>query len=453
MSRWYPLVIVTAVALCSIAVIDRVSAQDEHELLKKADVIAQRVVKLRGLQQKRPIARGVMQKDEIRQRLLKRIDEEYTADELAAEELALKRLGLLPEDTNYKKLVIELLTDQIAGFYDPAEQRLYIAGWQRGSLAAMDEMLMAHEIDHALQDQHFDLRTFMKPGSDNADAAVARQALVEGDGTALMVEYMFRDVKTSPWKDDTIVKMMKSQAYRNAGEDLDKAPMVLREGLLFPYLRGLTFVAHFRQKHPWSYIDSIFRKPPLSTEQILHPDKYVSYEEPDTVEAQSIAALAGYRAVFENITGEFGLSVLLRQHSGRQGRKGDKKRARAIQAKAEQATAGWGGDRMVVYTPAGKEYQVANSIAVSYSVWDETADAIEFFEMLSDSMASFSGGKSVARRTTAGEVTYVEYKGDHQRRFVAQRKGDAVLLVVGAPANQTKDIVTQVWAGWKVRRR
>ncbi len=424
------------------------SAEDQKALLKKADAIAQKVAKLRGLRQRRPIKRGIMQKDAIRARLLERVDQEYSADELAAEELALKRLGLLPADADYKKLVIDLLTEQIAGFYDPVERRLYIAGWQQTGMESLDDILMAHEIDHALQDQHFGLRKFMKPNKQNSDATVARQALVEGDGTALMLEFMMNKMNMEmPWADDKTTNMMSAQiSTAMAGAGMNKIPLVLREGLVFPYMRGLSFVAHFRKHHPWKRIDSIYKKPPLSTEHILHPDKYTAYERPDEVTARPIAALDGYRLVFDNVNGELGLAILLRQHAGRRMKaRGD---IYAPKEKAERAVAGWGGDRIAVYTSPDHDGKLPGTVAISYSVWDAEVDAIEFFEMLSDSMPSLSGGKA----KKDGEL-HVEYVADDKRTVIAQRKGDSVVLVIGAETDKATAIVEQVWKSWRVRRR
>lgn len=437
--------------------VTRVSAEDQSQnpLLQKADVIAQRVAKIRGLPQKRPIERGVMSRDQIRKRLLQRIDEEYSPEELAGEELALKRMGLLPPDTDYKKLVIDVLSDQIAGFYDPAERRLYIAGWTTSGASSMDEMLMAHEIDHALQDQHFDLRTFMKPGKKNSDEAVARQSLVEGDGTALMIEYMMRDLGVSPWDDDQVVKMMETQAQASMGDMLDKAPLVLRKGLMFPYVRGLAFVAHYRRNHEWSRIDEIFRKPPLSTEHILHPAKYESYERPHQITARSVPALRGYREIFSNINGELGFDILLRQHVAN----GDKNKV--VGEKIALAAAGWGGDRVVIYAPQRHDGEVPGTIGISYSVWDQAADAIEFFDMIGDAMPSLSQGKKVSRKPGAkaagtsddAEAHDLEYVDSTGHAFIAQRRGDVVVLVLGAPADKARPILSEVWKRWKIRRR
>src|SRR5262245_16802136 len=189
-------------------------ADAQKDLLAKADAIAVKVSAARGLKVKRKIERGVMGKDQIRTRILARVDQEYSPAELAAEELAMKRMGMLPADADYKKIVIDLLTDQIAGFYDPWERRLYIANWNTTGIEMMDDAVMAHEIDHALQDQHFNLRTFMTAEAKNADATSARQALVEGDGMALMLEYVIggaanKDAAAQLWSNSLAVDQMK----------------------------------------------------------------------------------------------------------------------------------------------------------------------------------------------------------------------------------------------------
>lgn len=432
---------------------------DRHQaLLAKADAIAAEVAQIRGLAQKRPIKRGVMQKHEIEKRLLERIDDEYSPEELAAEELAMKRMGLIPRDLDYKQLVIDLLTDQIAGFYDPIERHLYIAGWQQSGFgAAGDDMVLAHEILHALQDQHFDLRAFMKPDKHNGDASVARQALVEGDGTALMLEHMLSRMSLPlPWHQPDLIDMMGPQmSAAMAGGELAKAPLVLRESLVFPYLGGLAFIAHFRKNHPWRRIDAIYRKPPLSTEHILHPEAYERYERPVRIKVASLPVLRGHDVTYRDVLGEMGLTLFLRQHiiegGARAGaRKGldDDTRA-ALRQKSEQAAAGWGGDRLAVYTSPGHDGGVRGAIAVLYTTWDETADALEFFDALSDAMPSLAGG-GTAVRAEGDQMAYRDSAGD---MYLAERKRDAVVVVVGASQAQAPAVLQQVWKRWRVQRR
>lgn len=429
-----------------------VAGDDVDELLQRADDIAREVAKLRGLKRKKPIERGVMSKDEIRERLVKRVDQEYTPEELDAEELALKRLGMLPANADYKQLVIDLFTEEIAGFYDPRDKKLYIARAQVGK-TKLNELLMAHEIDHALQDQHFALHKFLKPNKRESDAAVARQALIEGDGTALMFEFMMQKMgMDKPWADTRttdamIAKMATSKKSAAAG----RIPLVLSEGMLFPYMAGLGFVAHFRKHHPWKRIDAMYKKPPLSTEHILHPETYERYERPDTVTVNPIPSLSDHQLVYESVNGEFGLSLLLRQHAGvRMQTRGD---VHAPREKAERATAGWGGDRIAVFTPPDHRGGLPGTVAVMYTLWDGEADAIEFFEMLSDAMGSLSAqGDQPGTEIAASEVR-VEYRGPSGDGFVATRKGDAVVAVLGADKDRAQTVLDEVWSKWRVRRR
>ncbi|WP_428264757.1 hypothetical protein [Haliangium sp.] len=428
-------------------------SERHQKLFDQADEIVAKVVTLRGLAQKRPIPRGVMQKHEIEQRLRERIDGEYSPEELAAEAMGLERLGLIPPGIDFKSLVVDLLTDQIAGFYDPIVGQLYIAGWQDEMLGAGgDAMLMAHELDHALQDQHFDLRAFLTPNRHNGDAGAARQALVEGDGTALMLEYQMSLLGLPPpWQRGSgILDAMGPQmAAAMATGKIAQAPLVLRESLVFPYLDGLRFVAYFRKTHDWDRIDAIFRKPPLSTEHILHPERYLRYERPDVVRAVPLPALAGHERVYHNVSGELGLAVLLRQHlleprTG--GSRPDPAAVKALRAKIDLAAAGWGGDRLVVYAPkAGGDGGV---VAISYSVWDHPADAMEFFDALTDAMPSLARGPAVAVADT--RLHYRDPTGAH---VVAERHGDAVVLVVGADEAQVTPLMAQIWRRWRVQRR
>ncbi len=422
-------------ALVGVSLGDETKGKKPPSALQKTDEIAKKVADLRGLSIRHAIKRGLMSKAEIRQRILERMDQEYAPDDLLAEGLAMKRMGMLPADADYKQLVIDLLTDEIAGFYDPWERELYIAGWQQNS-GGMADGIMAHEIDHALQDQHFDLRDFMKAQKNNGDATSARQALVEGDGMALMVEYMMPSV--SPWSDPRVVDMMTENVSASSGSPaMAKAPMILREALVFPYTGGLRFVAYFRQHQPWSRIDQIYKKPPLATEQILHPAKYETYERPDQIAARPIKSLPGYLPAYDNVTGELGLQLLLRQHGIRQ-------------ETAELAAEGWGGDRLVVYAPKGNADQLDGTIGVQYVVADHTADAHELQDALADSLASLCGPGSSEKERTDDRAVQLTADGKHA--CLSERRDDAVLLLVAAPTATAETIRDQVWTTWKVTR-
>ncbi|MBT8492876.1 MAG: hypothetical protein KJO07_07425 [Deltaproteobacteria bacterium] len=429
----FRLIAVLVCALVALTAGPQASADKrQDQLLASADRVAKKVAKLRGLRIKRKIQRGVMTKPQLKKRLLKRVRQEYSPTELAAEELLLKRFGLLDPKQDYLALVIDLLTDQIAGFYDPWDKQLYIASF----MAADGGALMAHEIDHALQDQHFGLRKFMGKSKNDSDKLSARQALVEGDGMALMIEFMLDSMgKSAQWGNDQMVKAISSQLGSATGlGSMDKAPLFLREGLVFPYLAGLKFVAHFRKKHPWKRVDRIYSKPPLSTEHILHPASYESYERPDQIKARTLTALPGLAIVHHDVSGELGTRIWLMTHGVPRGR-------------AELAAAGWGGDRMAVLASSGKG-QVRGSVGVSSSVWDGEADAIEYFEAATDALSQAVGKPS----PVAGKSAFT-FAGKAEHAAI-ERRGDRVVAVIGAgDAAAAIAQVDEVFKTWTLKRR
>ncbi len=418
------LVSLIAILTASVAVAD--SGEGTKELLAQADMIAAKVSKQRGLALKKPIKRGVMNTKQLEARLLKRIAEQYTPAEIAGESLSMKRFGLLEPTADYLKVVTNLLTSQIAGFYDPFEGELFLS--EENSMGG--EMLLAHEIDHALQDQHFDLARFMTEEKANADASSARQALIEGDGVALMMEYLLAGMgKSAPWAENGFAEQAASMTASQASS-IKGAPFALRESLIFPYSDGLRFVAHFRKVHDWSRIDKIYGKPPLSTEHILHPELYEAYQPPVVITATLPAGVLDYAVAYSNVVGEKGLAILLEAHG-------------VDRAKANAAAAGWGGDRAVVYTPPNHSGAVAGSVGVLRSRWDQEIDAIEFYNALSHALPSLSsGGQLLAdgREPTDSSGDYLRYRNGNGAVVTAARKGSDVVLLVGAPPAREPDI-------------
>src|SRR4029079_8233568 len=173
-------------------------------------------------------------------RLLKMAAEDKTAEDSAAEGFALERWGMIPPGTNYEGLLVDLLTDQVAGYYDPDTKKLTISR-SAGDDPASAEMVLAHEIDHGLQDQALDLHRFEDLTSYEGDAAAARRALVEGDGIALMIEVMVgRNRSKVDWDKPEIASAIeKAVSARGVGNDsIDRAPVAIREAMLFPYRAG-----------------------------------------------------------------------------------------------------------------------------------------------------------------------------------------------------------------------
>src|SRR5437588_2497328 len=221
---------------------------------------------IRELSILRPVPSGTLSRPEIESMIVKNFDEETTPAQSHATEVTLKKLGLVPSDFQLRPFIIKLLTEQVAGYYDPKTQRFHLADWIDVNGR---KPVMAHELTHALQDQHFNLRRFENWPKHDSDAELSAHSLVEGDASLLMVQYMTR----SPARQ---LAFMKSMVMGGAGstEEIERAPRVLRDTLLFPYFQGMSWTAQLYKRGGWDEVSAAFTKLPKSTEQILHAEKY-----------------------------------------------------------------------------------------------------------------------------------------------------------------------------------
>lgn len=402
-------------------------------LLRRTDAVAREVAKVRGLPLKRPIPNEIVDRDELRARLLKVAAEDKTAAESAAEGFALERWGLIPPGMDYEAMLVDLLTEQIAGYYDPDTKKLTISR-SAGDDPAWAEMVLAHELDHGLQDQTFDLHRFEDLPSSEGDASAARRALVEGDGIALMIEVMVGRTRAKvDWANPEIATAIEKgmSAPGTGGDDIDKAPLAIREAMLFPYRAGFGFIAALRRHQPWSAVDAAFARPPRSTEQIIHPERYLADDQPIPVEADAPAALPGFAITYSTVWGELGFDLWLRSHG-------------VDERGAAEAAAGWGGDRVIVLARPG-ERRPAHAIGIARTEWDSEVDAIEAAEAAGKALDEAVVGGTVERSPTRmrlfgvdGTVSWIE------------RKGPSLVIVLGAPAWSADALAAEVWTATRV---
>jgi hypothetical protein len=397
-------------------------------LLAAADEIERQVAALRGLSPKAPLARGVLSRDEIGQKLRERIGKEYTPDEVRGEGRVLKRLGLLPPDADYEKLILDLLMEQVAGFYDPFASKLYIADWLP---LEMQRPALAHEIEHALQDQHFNLKRFASPIKDDGDRQLAQSSLVEGDGTALMLEFQAQAMGLPVDQLPELVARLGKQMLQGTAQTplFDRAPAFLRETLVFPYLAGLGFVGALRRDAPWSRIDEVWKNPPVSTEQVLHPEKYLAHERPITVTPAALPSLGSRKELRRDVLGELEWRILFG--------------LRLPDEAAEKAAAGWGGDRLVAYADPASD---APPTVIDLSAWDSETDAREAEAAARKLMAKLAGRPEAP---AAQPARFLDANGE---LWLVERRGDRVLTLFGAPAAAEAALTAEVWKSWKVEK-
>jgi hypothetical protein len=328
---------------------------------------------IRGLDFTGPVPAEALGPDEVRARLEREIDEGYAPGELERIQTVYARLGLLPAGTDLRAAVQTLYAEEGAGFYDPRTKRLILAtkalragGWFVGALTALTgrdligEFLVAHELTHALQDQHFGLPTKPEPLlGGHGDARLARQALLEGDATLAGFAYVQRgtpDRDTIGW-----IQRKLHGVPAELDERYPEVPALVRTSLAFQYDAGTSFAGWALAAGGWAAVDRAERDPPESTEQILHPARYfATRERPVQIDLRGTDALtaAGWVVVLEDTVGELQIRVLA---------------ARTLPAERAKAVAdGWGGDRLHALARGDELY------LVWMTAWDSPAEAEEF---------------------------------------------------------------------------
>ena len=321
--------------------------------------IEPQVVEIRGLKPKASVDPKILDAAGIKKLVQDSFGKDNPPDVVAANGRLLSMLGLLDPGASLQDLYIELLSSQVAGLYNPDDKQLYVVS-KSGALGPTEKVTFSHEYTHALQDQNFNLGGLALDQIGEGDRALARLSLVEGDATLLM----------SYW---AALNLTQAETFQMLGESINPdstriltdMPAVLRESLLFPYTSGLSFVQGLQATGGWQAVNDAFGRPPASTEQILHPEKYAAGEAAVVVDLPNDLASrlgTGWKVGLEDTLGEFSLRIWLANAGGGKGA-----------ATAQPAAAGWGGDRVALLDgPSG-----ATAIALS-TTWDTAADAAEF---------------------------------------------------------------------------
>jgi hypothetical protein len=281
------------------------------------------------------------------------------------------------------------------------------------NMFAGEEIVYAHEYTHALQDQHFGLKRFLSADM-NADQAIAARALAEGDATLVMGAYGHTNVTDSE---------MDYMAYRAAfvkREVIDAASPALGVLTFFPYVEGSRFVySLWSNSRSWSSVDAAYSAPPVSSEQVMHPEKYFAHDAPRVVTLPNLGQPLGegWREVDRNTLGEIGLLTWLADHLD--------------EATAAAGAAGWGGDTYTLWMNG----QGQRVLAVK-SAWDTPAEAAQFYQTFGDYITRHSLG---VPRLTLDEANRRIWEYEGRATFLA-RAGDGVLIVL-APDRATLDRV------------
>ena len=387
-----------------------------------ADELKKRVEEVGELRFMEAVPIDFMSRDELSEYIGQLFQEEYPPSVAEKEERMLRAFGFLNAEDDLRAIREKVLNENIAGFYDerPGAKKLFaistiVSGrW----LNLMNQLILSHELRHALQDQHLDLRSILGERSDYDDRSLAALSLLEGDATLLMEIYLGMGVSPKdglggqgmgkevieglftlggPWAKG------RAMAERFAGPELRRAPLVVREQLIGPYLKGKQLAAEVYRRGGFRLLNRSLQEPPSSMEQVLHPEKYLD-ERDEPIDVNLVEAV-GELVESEGQLGEFFIRVLFEGKIGRRD--------------ADRAAQGWGGDRYSLWREQGGNYRL-----VWRTVWDSEKDGEEFFESLKR-YGSLQYGKSVTPSANTREITL---EGADGSQTTIRRSGPEIVL-------------------------
>ncbi len=364
------------------------ASSNPNALAHLVDSLRAPVERATGLRFKSPPRSALRTRQQVRAYLVKKLDEELPTPRMRGLETAYRLFGLLPDTLELRQLLLDLYTEQVAGYYDPDSATLFgVVGADAGQL----RLVLAHEMVHALQGQYLHLDSILHETSNN-DRLTAAQAVLEGQATLVSIDVLASGQPVSSTPEFWQLYREQVREQQSSMPVFARAPLVVREALIFPYLAGAEFM------HWWAnsaFRDSVPYGPrmPVSTEQILSPERYARGDTPVDIRFPSDSGV-----LYEDVLGESEIRVLMARLAG------------TSEVRAA-GPIGWGGDRYRVYgTPQGPAL-------VWYVVWDDKKSADRFLWGY--------GGKlrSVTRKGYRAELENLELGGKPATMYVLAPEG------------------------------
>jgi hypothetical protein len=388
---------------------------------EKSNKIETGIQDLRQLHFKKPVPLVVKSQDEAAAMMEADLMRDYTEQQLKADGIAGTLTGLYPTGIDLKAESLSLMKNQVAGFYDPHGKQMVLVegggnlGFWNGATQFMiqrdvvGEMLLAHELTHALQDQNFNLESSLDKVKNDDDRALALKSVAEGDATLAGFAYASGGIDDA--KAGIMVASLKDLPKLLAAEAPD-APLGLSAPLLFQYSEGTNFVAEVYRRGGWTAVDALYRNPPISTHQILHPALYFDNSAPETriTLAGYENIMAGWKKVDDDTFGELLLQVILERNLGKQ-------------SPEISLASRWVADRMVVL-------QESRDVNV---IW----------------MLAFSDNQSASHFAVVYTTLLDRLLGDSSAHRIDYR-ANLVLVVIGQGANYFDDLAPAIWNASKI---
>lgn len=355
------------------------SAERVMEILGR---IERRMTEIRELTARRPPVARLVTSAQATRLLIADFRSENPADVLADQAQVYRALGLLERTDELGPIFERFLSTQVLGFYRTDDRSLYVISDQ--GFGALERVTAAHEYTHALQDEHFGLDALSPEGHDRGDLSLARLSLVEGDATLAMFQWAVAELTP-----EDLAELLTQAGDPAAREALESAPPIVRETAMLPYVQGLEFVQRAWLEGGWTAVGRLWRQPPSTTEQVLHPEKYEAREGALAVRLpDGVAEGLGdsWRLAFKDTHGELVTRVWAE--------------TAVPWDRALGAAAGWGGDRVGLYRGPDDAWAV-----VWVTRWDGETDADEFAAAARSAAAELGPAKVTADGRSDASVT------------------------------------------------
>ncbi|MEW6716014.1 MAG: hypothetical protein AB1345_00695 [Chloroflexota bacterium] len=364
-------------------------------IARQTNLIEEQIINLRGWQPTGPVTRTLLNQAQLHQHVLEDFQEDYTAEEAYDDTLTLAAFGLLEPTFDLYNFYIELYSEQIAGFYDDDVKQMFVV--QDDAFDGPERMTYAHEYVHVLQDQIYDFDEGLNYNDDaceeDSERCAAIQALIEGDATFTEINWLIT-YATDQDRQEIFA------FYNNYSSPVyDSSPDFLKADFLFPYDAGQEFVEYLYNRGGWDAINQAYLNPPLSTEQILHPERYPQ-DIPITVTLPDLTQLLGegWREIDHGVLGEW-YTFLVLAH-------GTQPSTRLKEDQAYQAADGWEGDAYAVYY----NDNFKQTVLVLSILWEGPNDANQFvaaFNQYANARFGSSTGSRVWNTPEAFSVLYI----------------------------------------------
>ncbi len=376
-----------------------------------------RVAAARKLPATGPVESEVIGRNELLRRMKQELTEDLEPPLLQGSTELLFALGAAGADLDYLGSMLELLSTQLAGFYDPRTKKMVLLD-DLGADA--EQATLWHELVHGLQDQHYDLKRLMKWESGRGDALSAVQSLAEGDAMSGMLDVSLAATgRTALDLPDNVLSS--SMGMLEAMPEIATVPRILKRSIVAPYADGMAFVHALRREGGWAAVDAAWRALPPSTEQILHPDKFRAHEAPEVLAVVSPPAGGPADAVYRDVLGEQALRIAMEEW--------------VPNATARDAASGWAGDAIAVFA-TGERRAVGIHLR-----FDDEAHARRAFEVVArGALRAESEGWAGDRPPPfipSSQVVGAAGKGElcearpHRGSFAAVRRGRDLGVALG----------------------